>query len=85
MTQRVPPLNPLTRQENLVAALVAHGYKYPRIAELLHCSERTVRTHIENIAAKIPGDLPQANRIAVWWRGASKEVLTGSALQDPTG
>lgn len=84
MPERVPPFHPLTRQEELVASLIGHGYKATEVAVMLQCSLRTIRSHADRIALKLPGNLPAQARIAVWWRGASEDLLTGATLRDET-
>lgn len=53
----------LTPRQRQVVRLLAEGYTCPRIAAKLQIAERTVRTHIENIAAKVPGRLTPIARI----------------------
>lgn len=43
----------LTRQEKIVAVLIARGYSYTRIAEHLHIQPVTVNTHRRNILRKL--------------------------------
>jgi DNA-binding NarL/FixJ family response regulator len=44
---------PLTRREEEIISWVAKGYRNREIAETLHLSAETVRTHIRNIYAKL--------------------------------
>lgn len=60
--------------------LLGLGYTYPRIADELGINDTTVRFHAVQAGRKIPGDLPVQTRCALWARGATLEVLTGSAL-----
>jgi len=44
---------PLTRREEEIISWVARGYRNREIADTLHLSAETVRTHIRNIYAKL--------------------------------
>jgi NarL family two-component system response regulator LiaR len=48
-----PAAVPLTQREGQVLRLVAQGLSNDEIAATMHLSERTVRTHISNILAKL--------------------------------
>lgn len=51
---KLPPTkDPLTERENEILQLVAQGLSNDQIAEKLVVSERTVRTHVSNILAKL--------------------------------
>ena len=51
---KLPPTkDPLTERENEILQLVAQGLTNDEIAEKLVVSERTVRTHVSNILAKL--------------------------------
>lgn len=51
---KLPPTkDPLTERENEILRLVAQGLTNDEIAEKLVVSERTVRTHVSNILAKL--------------------------------
>jgi two-component system, NarL family, response regulator LiaR len=51
---KLPPTkDPLTERENEILQLVAQGLTNDQIAEQLVVSERTVRTHVSNILAKL--------------------------------
>jgi two-component system, NarL family, response regulator LiaR len=51
---KLPPTkDPLTERENEILQLVAQGLTNDQIAERLVVSERTVRTHVSNILAKL--------------------------------
>jgi DNA-binding NarL/FixJ family response regulator len=45
--------NDLTKQEHIVLALVAEGWRTARIAQELYLSPRTVETHIRHIFEKL--------------------------------
>jgi DNA-binding CsgD family transcriptional regulator len=49
------PLDPLTRREIEVLALIGHGMTTPQIAKVLHRSPRTVERHCDSIRAKLDG------------------------------
>ena len=67
--ERTELSQPLTPAEEHAVALLSQGLTYRQIAEALGCSHRTARNHIENAAAKIPGDLPLQHRAVNWYRG----------------
>lgn len=52
-TFHVGPENPLTAREREVLKLLCEGDSYRRIAEHLHVSGHTVRSHIKNIYEKL--------------------------------
>ena len=82
MIQRVPTYRPLSSTESVIAALLATGrYNYHSLAEHMACSWKSVKTHVYRAALKIPGDLPAQVRLVVWYRGATLDVLTGSAAR----
>jgi DNA-binding NarL/FixJ family response regulator len=45
--------NDLTKQERIVLALVAEGWRTARIAQELYLSPRTVETHLGHIYSKL--------------------------------
>jgi len=49
------PLDPLTRREIEVLALIGHGMSTPQIAGALHRSPRTIEQHCESIRGKLKG------------------------------
>lgn len=57
----------MTDREYQVAALIAEGMGAKMIAKELGLSVHTVRTHIRNIARKIPGSGPPLRRITTWY------------------
>ncbi|MEV7006606.1 response regulator transcription factor [Streptosporangium sp. NPDC051022] len=59
-------LGSLTDREREVLALVADGLSNRAIAERLHISERTARTHVSRILAKI--DATSRTQAALWAR-----------------
>lgn len=64
--QRLPPAkrNPLTPRETEILVLVSAGAKNEQIAEELHISPNTVKTHIYNIFKKI--GVPNRLQAALW-------------------
>lgn len=63
--------SPLTPREEEVARLLVRGLTYGEIGRRLGCSPRTVKSHVQSIAAKLPPDeLPAKARVQVWayWR-----------------
>lgn len=83
ITVRVALRRPLTRNQFVVAALLAEMYSQKEIAAVTGIMERTVRWHIRRAADRIPGDLPPTERVRAWYRGASVEVLCGQSVFDP--
>lgn len=72
-----PPFHPprpatsgLTAREREVAALVAHGYSNPEIAEQLVIARGTVKRHVENILTKLA--LSSRAEIAGWAAGQGR-------------
>jgi DNA-binding NarL/FixJ family response regulator len=51
--QKVPEVESLTKREREMLELLAKGYRYKEIADLLFISFETVRTHIHNIYEKL--------------------------------
>jgi DNA-binding CsgD family transcriptional regulator len=49
------PLDPLTRREIEVLALIGHGMTSPQIAAALHRSVRTIEQHCDSIRNKLKG------------------------------
>ena len=62
----VTGIGALTRREREVLALLADGRSNREIARLLHVSEKTVKTHVSSVLAKLGvADRTQAAVIAV--------------------
>jgi DNA-binding NarL/FixJ family response regulator len=59
-----PAIMPLTDREQEVVILVARGLSNRQIADQLVMSERTARTHLSNILAKL--DLQSRTQVALW-------------------
>lgn len=72
---RVPTLKPLTTMELIIAADLSRGVRPKRIAQVHGLTLSTTREYIKQAAAKIPGTLPAASRLVVWYRGAEPGVL----------
>lgn len=47
------PLSALTRREREVLTLIAHGCERKQVAEQMHLSTNTVRTHMQSLLAKL--------------------------------
>jgi DNA-binding NarL/FixJ family response regulator len=67
-----PPVGPLSRREEEVAALVAGGLSNREIAEKLFIGERTVESHVQSILNKL--GFRARTQIAAW--AASRGLLT---------
>lgn len=52
----VKPLKPLTPCQQRVAELIARGWGYKDVAGRLNVKPRTVRAHVEAIAALLPNE-----------------------------
>ena len=61
---RAENLDPLTRREREVAALIGQGFTNRRIAEELGITERTVETHVGKVLRKL--GLSSRTQIATW-------------------
>lgn len=79
--ERAGTLAPMSKMQELVCILLGALGSYAAVADHLSISEDMVRTHCKRAAAKIPGDLPAQARAAAWARGATLDVLTGTALR----
>jgi two-component system, NarL family, uhpT operon response regulator UhpA len=55
----------LTPRERQVCELVARGLSVKRVARRLDLSPSTVKVHVRNAAAKLPGEGPPRHRIVV--------------------
>jgi DNA-binding NarL/FixJ family response regulator len=60
------PTRPLTERQSQVAELVAAGLTRREIARRLDCSPQTVKVHVREIAAKLPGAERLWYRCAMW-------------------
>ncbi|MDX3581874.1 ATP-binding protein [Streptomyces europaeiscabiei] len=60
-----PPVSPLTRREEQVAALVAQGMTNRRIAAELVLSPRTIDSHVDRILTKL--GFSSRAQVAAWW------------------
>lgn len=56
-------MKPLTRRQRDVVRALLDGLTCPQIARRLHISVRTVRQHVEDVAAVLPGSQPPIRRI----------------------
>ena len=57
-------LNNLTNRENEILNLIADGYSNAKIADSLHISPHTVKTHTNNLFRKL--DVPNRLKAALW-------------------
>lgn len=57
----------LTRRQFEIAGLAARGLSNKAIAKEVGLSVPTVRDHISDAAAKLPGDVPARRRLMVWF------------------
>lgn len=55
---------PLTRRERQIVTMIALGHETPRIADELHISPETVRTHVRNAKSKL-GAHTRAQLVAI--------------------
>lgn len=62
------PMRPLTRTEKSIADFVGRGFTDAQIAAVMNISSRTVETHIEHIAMKLPNpDMRTRKRLVAEW------------------
>lgn len=69
----------LSRRQAEVVECVARGMPDKRIAAELHISVFTVRRHVRDAAARIPGDASPRHRLTLFFLNLAAEDL------DPTG
>lgn len=60
-------MSELTHRQAQVIERVARGESDKAIAHELHISIYTVRSHIERIAAKLPGETPRRHRLLLFF------------------
>ena len=53
----------LTRRQRQVVVMLCDGASYAKIARTLGIKERTVRMHVEHVAAHLDGDAPPLRRV----------------------
>ena len=70
----------LTKQEKIVLALVAQGWRTAKIAQELYVSPRTVETHLSHIFAKL--DVSSRTEAAVYALRANL-TETGEIRRNP--
>jgi DNA-binding CsgD family transcriptional regulator len=61
----------LTPRQRTIMQLLAEGLSCPQIGRRLGIALPTVRQHVRDIAARIPGELPALRRV----RAKAKELL----------
>ena len=61
----------LTNRQRQVVRLLADGLSCPEVARRLTIKLPTVRQHVRDIAARLPGDLPALRRV----RQCARELL----------
>lgn len=79
--ERVPTRAKLTAMQFACCVLAGLNRTYQEMADELLIASSTARYHIEEAARKIPGDLPALAKCGIWARGATREVLEGTALK----
>lgn len=65
----------LSRRQLEVAECVARGMPDKRIAAKLHLSINTVRRHVQDAAARIPGDTAPRHRLTLFFLNLSSDDL----------
>lgn len=68
---------PLSDRQLEVVRLLAAGKTHEKIAKHLDCKVATVRYHIREAAMRVPGEGSASTRLVYWYRGASRELLSG--------
>lgn len=56
----------LSTRQTQVAVMVRHGYLAKQIADETGLALKTVREHIYEAAAKIPGNSPPMRKLTLW-------------------
>lgn len=79
---RAPLRSPLTATQEYACLLVGLRLSYAEIGRELGVAPTTARTHVEQAAAKMPGDLPAYWRVLLWVRGADEAALTGTRFRE---
>lgn len=79
--ERVVLDKPLSPSQEIVAVLVGLGYNYQQVAEQMKIAYSTVLFHANEGAMKIPGDLPTQQKLLIWARGGTLDVLLGETLR----
>jgi two-component system, NarL family, nitrate/nitrite response regulator NarL len=57
------PISPLTPRQRQIVLGISEGWTYARIAKSLGITERTVRMHVERVAAQLDGDGSPLRRV----------------------
>lgn len=70
---------PLTERQAEVGERVARGLPDKRIARELHISVYTVRCHVQNAAARIPGDSSPRHKLTLFFLNIVDQELNESA------
>lgn len=78
---RAATTSPLSPMQLIVADLLGIGLSAEVVAAELKITVDGVRHHVKTAAAKIPSDLPAQQRVVVWARGATADVLQGVTLK----
>lgn len=68
--------DPTQREREVAESLANHGTA-PTAAQALGCSVATIRTHVQNLSAKLanPLDLPPIALIVRWWLETGRNAL----------
>ena len=67
----------LTPRQTEIAALVARGLSDKIIAARTELAIETVRVHIQNAAAKLPGDSSPRHKLTLWFFNIVEEEKAG--------
>jgi DNA-binding CsgD family transcriptional regulator len=66
LVPRYSPARPLTGRQRTIVVCVVGGAGYKQIAAKLGISARTVRDHVNNVAAYLPGEGTPRHKVTVW-------------------
>lgn len=80
--ERIPTYAPVSDMQFVVALMYAAAppMDMHAIGRELGIARVTVKYHLRQLALKVPGDLPPAERVRAWIRGATESVLYGDRV-----